>query len=159
MTPNQQTALAALAGRALTEAEIEAIDALLPARRDADIAAVLSVGRTRLQPRLISERGVMSALGIVAGEAFLQGVESFVAEAPAQGHPLAAAWAGIKRAAGWLKGEGIDLGDALTQQLLAAMGAAGVVDAGSAATLAALGRVADPITPGQVSGALNVLEG
>lgn len=158
MSPNKQTALESIVGRALTEAEIEAIDALLPARRDADIAAILSVGRTRLQTRLISERGVMSALGIVAGEAFLQGIEAFVAQTPAQGHPLAAAHPGIKRAAGWLNGEGIDLGDALTQQLLAAMGAAGVVDAGSAATLAALGRTADPITTGQVSDSMNAAE-
>lgn len=154
MTPNQQTALAALVGRALTEAEVEAIDALLPQRRDADIAAILSVGRTRLHSRLISERGVISALGIVPGETFLQGIEAFVAQAPAQGHPLAGAWAGIKRAAGWLKGEGIDLGDALTQQLLAAMGAAGVVDASSAATLAALGRAPDPISHLAVSAAI-----
>ena len=154
MNQNQQTALEALISRALTEAEVTAIDALLPARRDADIAAILSVGRTRLHPRLISERGVMSALGIVAGEAFLQGIEAFVSETPAQGHPLAAAHPGIKRAAGWLKGEGIDLGDALTQQLLAAMGASGVVDAGSAATLAALGRMADPISHLAVSAAL-----
>lgn len=155
MTPTQQSSLQALAGRTLTEAEVTQIDALLPARRDDLIAAVLSAGRTRLQSRLISERGVMSALGIVAGEAFLQAIETFAANQPAPEHPLAAAHGGIKRAAGWLKGDGIDLGDALTQQLLAAMGAAGVVDASAAAALAALGRVADPVSRAAVSEALN----
>ena len=115
MTPSDLLAL--IDARAAEDAEFAA---LVAARNDTAIAAALSVGRTRLQSRLITERGVISALGPIEGEALLQGLEGFAAAALPPEHPLAAHHAGIKRVIGWLRppSEGVDIGDPLTQQLL-----------------------------------------
>ena len=45
MTPAQQSALESVAGRALTAVEVEAIDPLLPDRKDVQIAAILTAGQ------------------------------------------------------------------------------------------------------------------
>ena len=60
MTPEKLAALGALARRALTDAEI----ALADARQDAELAASLSAGRTRLVPM---EVGVGTILAAFAG--------------------------------------------------------------------------------------------
>lgn len=128
-------------------------------RRDAQIAAALSVGRTRVRPRLITERGVISILGPIEGEALLQGLEQFAAATLPVEHPLAAHHAGIRRIIGWLRppSEGVDIGDPLTAQLLqtlAAIGTPGITSSRVAALLAAA-REDDPISVDAVSTALN----
>lgn len=45
MTPDQQTAIETVAGRLLTADELAAIDALLPARNDVQIADIINAGR------------------------------------------------------------------------------------------------------------------
>lgn len=128
-------------------------------RRDAQIAAALSVGRTRVRPRLITERGVISILGPIDGEALLQGLEQWAAATLPVEHPLAAHHAGIRRIIGWLKppSEGVDIGDPLTAQLLgtlAALGAQGITTVRVNALLA-MAREPDPISVDAVSAALN----
>lgn len=128
-------------------------------RRDAQIAAALSVGRTRVRPRLITERGVISILGPIDGEALLQGLEQFAAATLPVKHPLAAHHAGIRRIIGWLRppSEGVDIGDPLTAQLLqtlADIGTPGITSSRVAALLAAA-REDDPISVDAVSAALN----
>lgn len=128
-------------------------------RRDAQIAAALSVGRTRVRPRLITERGVISILGPIEGEALLQGLEQFAAATLPAEHPLAAHHAGIRRIIGWLKppSEGVDIGDPLTAQLLgtlAALNTQGVTTERVNALLA-IAREPDPISVDAVSAALN----
>lgn len=154
MTPSDLLAL--IDARAAEDAEFAA---LVAARNDTEVAAALSVGRTRLQSRLITERGVISALGSIEGEALLAGLEAFAAATLPPEHPLAAHHAGIKRVIGWLRppSEGVDIGDPLTQQLLGTMVALGVsgVTAPRVAALLALAATADPISVDAVSSALN----
>ena len=153
MTPADLLAL--IDARAAADAEFAA---LVAARRDREIADALSTGRTRLQSRLITERGVISALGPVDGEELLAGLEAFAAATLPPEHPLAAHHAGIKRVIGWLKppADGVDLGDPLTQQLLDTMVALGVagVTAPRVAALRALATVGDAIGTDAVSAAL-----
>lgn len=154
MTPADLLAL--IDQRAAEDAEFAA---LVAARNDTAIAAALSTGRTRLVSRLITERGVISALGPVDGEALLAGLEAFAAAALPPEHPLAVHHAGIKRVIGWLRppSEGVDIGDPLTQQLLGTMVALGVagVTAPRVTALLALAATADPISVDAVSSALN----
>ena len=115
-------------------------------------AAALSVNRTRLRSVLLTERGVMAALGVVDGEAALSALEAFAA-APASG-PLAAQHAGIARMVSWLSGAGIDIGDPLAQQLLDVLAAVGVLAAPSVAKIKALAQVPAPVSASEVSAAL-----
>jgi len=153
MTPADLLAL--IDQRAASDPEFAA---LVAARNDTAVAAALSVGRTRLQSRLITERGVISALGPVDGEALLAGLEAFAASTLADEHPLKAAHPGIKRVIGWLKApsEGVDIGDPLTQQLLDTMVALGVagVTAPRVAALRALATQPETISVAEVSAAL-----
>ena len=155
MSLSKDELLALIDARAAQDAEFAA---LVAARNDTAIAAALSVGRIRYQSRLITERGVISALGPVEGEALLAGLEAFAASSLAAEHPLYAAHAGIKRVVGWLKppSEGVDIGDPLTHQLLDTMVALGVqgVTAERVAAIKALAAVADPVSTDAVSAAL-----
>jgi hypothetical protein len=111
------------------------------------ITAALSAGRTRLVERLITERRILSTLGVVAGASFLSALESFAATALPNEHPLAPYHAGIARAVGWLKtDDGIDIGDPTSQAMLDALAAAGVVTEESAAIVKALARVPAPLS-------------
>lgn len=140
--------LALIDARAASDPEFAA---LVAARNDTAIASALSVGRIRYQSRLITERGVISALGPVEGEALLAGLEAFAAADPATlPEQIAPAHKGIARVIGWLKppSEGVDIGDPLTHQLLDTMVALGVsgVTAERVAAIKALAAVADPIS-------------
>ena len=115
-------------------------------------AAALSVNRTRLRSVLLTERGVMAALGVVDGESALSALEAFAA-APASG-PLAAQHAGIARMVGWLSGAGIDIGDPLAQQLLDILAAVGVLAPASVAKIKALAQTPAPVSASEVSEAL-----
>lgn len=122
-----------------------AIYALLPS--SAAIAGALSAGRKRLQPRQISERGILAALGPAAGGTFLSALEGFAAMTLPAEHPLFAAHGGIARAIRWLQdAEGIDVGDANTQAMLATFAALGITDPVATATVQALGFVGDPVS-------------
>jgi hypothetical protein len=136
----------------MTAAEIRAAIVAAPAIRallpdTVAVAAALSVGRTKLTERLVTERRILATLGVVEGAAFLDAIDAFaVATLPAQ-HPLFAFHSGIARAVAWLKtSEGIDVGDATSQAMLQAVAAAGVVSVASATSIADLARVPDPIS-------------
>lgn len=136
----------------MTAAEIRAAIAAAPPLRallpDTEaVAAALSAGRTRLVERMITERRILSALGVIAGAAFLDALDAFAAASLPSEHPLAAYHSGIRRAIGWLKtDDGLDIGDAASQAMLTVLAQAGVVDATSAATVQALARVPDPVS-------------
>ena len=162
MTPAQQTALEGVAVRALTAQEVEDIDPLLDPdnRNDVAIAAILSVGRTRLQSRMIGERGIMAALGTVEGEACLAAFEAFAASTLPDEHPLKRHHAGIKRMLSWLKTDaGLDIGTPQAGELLGIMAQLGILDGAWVATIMALAQVADPIAVADVSRVLNAAEG
>lgn len=71
MTPEQQAALESVVGRALEPSEIDAIDPLLPDRRDTEIAAVLSVGRTRPNGVQVGNGTILETIGLQAGNELL----------------------------------------------------------------------------------------
>lgn len=155
MNSPQQTALEALIGRALTTEEVAAIDPLISAdnRQDAAIAAVLSVGRTKLASHFASERGVLERYpgGPVEADALLTKLEAFAATA----HPMASI---VKRALKFLaQAEGLDLGSPATQGLIAQLQAGGVITTAERDGLAAMATRPDPITPAAVEAALNAV--
>lgn len=67
MTPAQQAALEALAGRALTTDEAAAAAPLVAARNDVALAALVSTGRTRHVPTEIGVGTVLATIGPGAG--------------------------------------------------------------------------------------------
>lgn len=150
MTPAQQAALEALAGRPIGAGEV----LLAQARADGDLAAAISVGRSRLHPRLVSERGVLEALGPIEGDVVLTALESITSAdvLPESARPY---YGAIRRGVAWLKGDGLDMGSPTTRQMLDLLAAVGLVGAASAATLKALGTTPDPVSADQVSAILN----
>ena len=70
MTPQQQAALEALVSRTLTAEEVAQIDALLPTGSVGAIAALLSVGRTRVVSHFASERGVLERNNAIIAKPF-----------------------------------------------------------------------------------------
>lgn len=124
--------------------------------RPGDLAELLSEGRTRLVSTHITERGVIAELGVVDGEVFLSGLEAFIGMTLPDGHPFKAAHPGIKRMLGWLKNaDGLDIGTVPAQQMLAGLGAGGVVNATHAARIAGLAMRPDPINASDVADAIN----
>ncbi|ODT85358.1 MAG: hypothetical protein ABS69_00875 [Nitrosomonadales bacterium SCN 54-20] len=88
------------------------------------------------EPRQISSRGVASALGLIDGEAFLKALENFSTATLQSTDPLLPYQPGIKRQIQWLSTEaGLDLGDALTRQLLDTLASAGIITTAAATTL------------------------
>jgi hypothetical protein len=152
MTP--QDALAALVGRALTDAEVAQIDGHLTdplGRRDDLIAALLSTGRTKYATTRKVAIGVVGAYpgGPIEADALLGKLETY---ADAAG-PLSRL---VGRAMAALSADpGLDLGDPSTHAMLAALVQYGVITADEAGALKSIASAVDPITPQQVSDALN----
>jgi hypothetical protein len=170
MTLAQQSALEALAGRALTAAEVLQIDPLLAKRDDVGIAEVLSVGRKASVVRTIDERGVRAALPIVDAVAFLTLLRETAAastmptwletmlvamDVPAKQH--LAYFDTLACAHGWLQKEaGLDLGAVTTRAMLDMIAASDPDRFGtSTAVLKAMGERDDPVHYTEVSNALN----
>lgn len=158
MTPEVITALQALVGRALTTDEQAALAPLVAVRNDVGIAALLSVGRVRIESRMLSERGVLSALGSQDGDVMLTALEA-ITSPESLPVPLRGNYGAIRRAVSWLKGDGVDVGDPLTRGLLDALAATGVIQAASAAAIKRLAERPDPMPFGAVSDALNKAQG
>lgn len=123
-------------------------------RNDSGMAASLSVGRTRLTETMLTERSVISTLGIVDGETALASLEAFVASTPTSPDMLQVQ-PGIKRMLGWLKTTGVDVGNPITQSMLDLLGTAGILDTNSVNTLKTMAIVPDVITANQVSEAID----
>jgi hypothetical protein len=147
MTEAQLAALAALAGRALTEAEIEALGPLVAAGSTQAIADLLSVGRTRSVPTEAGNGTVLEVLGLEVGNALLDVLLSSNPASPyrhvrpllEQGR-LRLDLAPAQMALGSLIGVEIAAGVTLTAEHVGA--------------LIARTRVADPVTHTQVGAAL-----
>lgn len=123
---------------------------VLDTRDTAQIAAALPV-IVSVRPHMITERGVMSALPVPAGDVFLSSLEAFAAATLPDGHPLAAYHGTIRRGIGWLKtSEGLDVGDPLPRLLLDTLAMAGVVDADSVAAIKALAEVTERVSEADV---------
>ena len=175
MSPNEQTALEDVAGRALLVDEMAVLGPLVEVRNDVAIATLLSVGRTRLVSRTITARGVRGALSIPDAMRFLNllrdtaesaGVpdwlinvlatttEVAVADYPAYRDTFACAHDWLQQAAG------LDLGDPTTRAGLDLIAASDQEKFGATvATLKALAEHHDPIPFDRVSAALNKAQG
>ncbi len=166
MSPQQQTALEALVGRALTGDEVTAIEPYISNpnnRNDVQIAAVLSTGRTRVvQPHMVSARGLAAAYpgGPLAAEAVLMKLEAardaaLVSEDQSQ-KVLGSL---LRRQLGFLTADGLDFGAAALRAMLDQFAALNILTQQEAANLKGLASVADPLPVLDVSRALNVAEG
>lgn len=110
------------------------------------IATQLSIGRTKLVEWVITELGVIAALGPKDGETFIQGLESFCNTTLTDGHPLKEEHAGIKRALSWIKppSKGLDIGTETAQTMLDALCATGFISSSSTEIIKNLAKIPDP---------------
>ncbi len=158
MTAEQQAALEALAGRALTEGEVAQIAPLVAARNDSAIAAVLSVGRTEVYPRMTSARGLaeLYAGGPIGAEVVLMKLEgardAMLASENAEQRVLGSL---LRRQLGFLAGEGLDFGSAALRGMLDEFATRGILTAGEVAALNAIAVRAAPVAERAVTLALN----
>lgn len=151
MTPAQQSALEALAGRTLTADDITALGPMVDARRDDLIEAHLNTGRVKYVETRKVEIGVIGAYaaGPVAADALLAKLEAY-ADA---GQSLSRL---VGRAMRAMQTEpGLNLGDPSTHAMLDALVASAVIAAPEAAGLKAIAHVPDPIPRDAISRALN----
>lgn len=143
MTPAQQSALEAVAGRALAGDELAALGPLVDVRNDAAIAAALSVGRTRIESTFVGVGRVMDCLGPVEGAAVLDALDALRATVS----PVKWAWLLLER------GE-LDVGLASVRGQIDAL-VPDVMTADQAQVLKDLAMRPDPIPLNVVSEALN----
>jgi hypothetical protein len=119
------------------------------------LAEALSVGRTRVQSRMISERGILDQYpgGPVQADALLTILENF-ASSPV---PLASI---VSRALRFLRQpDGIDLGAPATQVMLDALAQAQVITAQQREHLRAMVTVPDPVDEMAVRRAIRADDG
>lgn len=147
MTPAQQSALEAIAGRALSPEDIAAIEPLLSLRNDVALAAYLSQRRTTIQSRTIGIGTVLATLAPDGG-AFLDAIEALAALDP-----------NVKWGMKLLERAELDVGMAATRALLAGIATNVPELAIGINALLALAEAADPIHTNALSDALNVAEG
>lgn len=144
MTPAQQTALEAVAGRALTQAEIDAITPLLPDRNDVEIAAILSVGRVTTAYTEIGNGLILATIGLTSGNTLLD---------------YLATDATFRHVRSLLEQGRLDVSSSLVRGALDSFAVGGVITQAEANALKALAETPNPIHYNAVSDALNVAEG
>lgn len=147
MTNDQRAALEQIVGRALTAAEIEAIEPLLEERNDVQIAGVLSTGRVQILPTPIGIGTVLAVMAPAGGD-FLNALEA-----------LGAQDANVKWALAMIKQGTFDVGHPVTRAQLQAFAEATPAMAAGIAALLAVAERTHPIHYNTVSDALNVAEG
>jgi hypothetical protein len=149
MTPEVQTALESLVSRSLTTQEVIDVDALLPARNDVAIAAMLSSGRTRLNsiPKSAFQRWAAST-GVRAK------IEDHANDIASPLRSIAL----ILKDFLWSNVDAIDFSEPANMSMLNAWVVAGVIDQSVADSLIAVATVPDPISYNAVSDALNNAE-
>lgn len=177
MTPQQKTALEALAGRALTAPEEAQLDPLLAIRNDEAIAGLLSLKadgtpRTRVMPRHVTERGVRALTDVQPRSRFALLSELKAAatttpawfvptltalQIPAEDHDALAD--DLASAHGWLlDADGLDIGAAGARNMLDLIAEAVTAAAPACVAVKKLAEVPDPISTSAVSAVLNELE-
>ena len=167
MKPEEQTALEALAGRALAPEEIEQIDEWLPERRDDLIAERLSIGRVRLHSAEITPRGAAAkfpALGGLPGPLALQkalrqltAFAEAAKAAPVETTSLLGE--AIEEQVRGFRVQGLDFSTPALRGMLDLIAAHGGISAEQAAGFKALAQEPDPLSTDNVSDALNRAQG
>ena len=153
MTPAQQSALEAVAGRTLTAQEYVDIDSLLPERNDVAIAAILSTGRTRIESKQIG-RGTILAVMAPMGGLFIGTLRDI-----GDIRPRTMDSANVAEVVGLIDRGEFDVGMEASRAQLQIFAAANVDMAPGIAALLAVAEVANPIHYNTVSDALNIAEG
>ena len=156
MTPAQQSALEALAGRTLTADEVAAIEPLVVAWAPQAIADILSLGRTEVRSRIISARGIAELMpgGPLTAEALLlklEGARDAMLAGTAQQQVFGSL---LRRQLKRLDDDGLDIGSPALRQMLDELMAAGVLTAGEVAALKDMAARPAPVTHMQVALAL-----
>lgn len=169
MTPQQQAALEGLVSRPLTSEELGQIEPWLNPedRRDDLITALLSQGRTRVQSRMVSARGLAERYNggdPLGAEIVLLKLEGFVAMAQAledspQNQTTKMLGRVLKRQLGFLNADGLDFGSLALRNMLDQFATAGIITASERDHLKAVAVVPDPLVRENVSRALNIAEG
>jgi hypothetical protein len=153
MTSDQQTALESLIGRALTPAEIAAIEPHLPDRNDVAIAALLSEGR--MTP-VSSPIGIGTVLAVMAplGGLFLSSLRDIGTL-----RPQTVDTANVEWTLELIKAGKFDVGLPVTRAQLQAFADKTPAMADAIGKLLAVAEAPTPIDFNAVSDALNVAEG
>jgi hypothetical protein len=157
MTPTQQSALEALAGRALTAGEVEQITPLVAAGGTQAIADILSVGRKVVSSRMTSARGVAEFYvgGPIGAEIVLmklEGARDAMLSSENQEQQVLGSL--LRRQLGFLAGEGLDFGSAALRGMLDQFVALGILTAEEVTGLKAIAEFPNPIDHMQVGRAL-----
>lgn len=160
MTPQQQAAIEAVHGAALTPQQAADIAAMVDERRDKDLADYLSQGRTEIRPRMTSARGIAERMsgGPLAAEVVLiklEGARDALLASASQNDKVLGSL--LRRQLGFLAGEGLDFGSAALRGMLDQFVTAGILTAGEVAALKAIAEFAAPIEVVRISDALNAL--
>ncbi|MCA0240205.1 MAG: hypothetical protein LCI02_05040 [Proteobacteria bacterium] len=161
MTPKQQSALEALAGRTLSVVEVEQIDAALAAGDLAAVATLLSVDRKRLAPRILSARGLAEQVpgGPIAAEIILMKLEGARDKMLESSDPQQRVMGSLlRRQLGFLAGDGLDFGSPQLRGMLDQFAALGILDQSEVDGLQRIALVDDPITWRQVADAVQGVE-
>lgn len=148
MSPEQQSALQAVVGRELTPDELMQVEPHIQynSRNDVAIAAILSVGRTKLVSRNIGPGDIIDAIGFESGNVLLDEVYS---------NPM------FRHIKPELVDRNLDISRPLTissLDMLVQAGLPGFTQA-HADILKSLAIAPDPINFNVVSDALNIAEG
>ena len=152
MTPVQQSALEAVAGRALTPQEIINIDDLLPIRNDVAIAEVITLGKPSVMVSLKVE-DVFDTL-------FSTGDYMTLKMAQLQGNPLALMAFAVLDDAKRIGSGMVNLNATPTAQMMTQLQGAELLSATGYAALVALATVpGEAVNYNAVSDALNIAEG
>lgn len=141
---------------------------LIASRNDVAIAAVVSEGRTRINPtEKFSSLGISAGFPVINGlpgplaaELVLQKLERFAATAAAADDmPTQLLGGAIVRQMKHLEGDGMAVGSPALIDLLKTIVMAGVLTQEEADALVAVAAVPDPVSVGEVSDALNAAQG
>lgn len=141
MTPQQQSALEALAGRSLTVPEIAMANSRAS---DVLLAASLSAGRTRIVSRMVGVDDVLEQLAPAGGD-FLESLQQIAASGNTQ----------IKWTVHLIEDGKLDAGRAVTRAQAQALAASVPSLAPAIAKLLALAEAPAPIDTAAVSAILN----
>lgn len=147
MTPAQQSALEAVAGRVLSPGELVALDTLLPDRKDVQIADILSAGRTRTVATPIGIGTVLAVMAPSGGD-FLNAIEV-----------LGTTDANAKWTLKLIEKGDLDVGRQDTREQLEKFATDHGGMASAIAALLAIAEQPDPIHYNTISDALNIAEG
>ena len=149
MAPTQQAALEGLVNRDLSADEITAIDLLLGDRNDVAIAAILSVGRTRIESKQIG-RGTILAVMAPMGGLFLGTLRDI-----GDTRPRTIDSANVAEGVGLIDRGEFDIGMEASRVQLQLFASANADIAPGIAALLALPVVPDPLSVAAVSAILN----